>query len=44
MCKRGWRTILVNSVGDFGENVGNELGNIVDGALFLKLFPKPDTK
>ena len=31
----------MNSVGDIGGNIGGgELGTIVSGALFLKLFPK----
>ena len=30
----------MNSVGDIGGNIGGELDSIVDGALFLKLFPK----
>ena len=32
--------MLVNSVGDIGENIGGELDTIVGGTLFLKLFPK----
>ena len=36
--------MLVNSVGDVGENIGGELDSIVGGALFLKLFPKTGRK
>ena len=31
-------------VGDIGGNIGGELGSIVVGALFLKLFPKTGRK
>ena len=44
MCQRVWHTILVNRVGDIGENIGGELGSIVGGTLFLKLFPKTGRK
>ena len=40
MCYRMWHTMLVNSIGDIGGNIGGELDIIVGGALFLKLFLK----
>ena len=40
---RGWRT-KVNNVGDIGGNIGGELDSIVDGAIFLKLFPRTPRK
>ena len=34
----------LNSVGDFGGNIGGDLDSIVGRALFLKLFPKTGRK
>ena len=34
----------MNSIGDIGANIGGELGSVVGGPLFLKLFPKTHRK
>ena len=44
MCQRVWHTMLVNSFSDIGGNISGELGSIVGGVLFLKIFPKSGRK
>ena len=39
-----WHAMLVNSVGDIGENIDSDLDSIVGGRLFLRLFPKTGSK